>query len=168
MDDLSWIPSLENLEELKLSYRGIIGTGPYGEHLKIFYDNPMKKLKRLEFDTSVGIFENPVFLIKLHKTFPVLETLVNKGYEEYQGGWTFGTLLPVLQSLGKVKNLHLTDTLFDLGRMIQPHEEVDIIFEMALEVINKKFPKHSTDLLIIEREHGFWLMKDKGKDLYQI
>ena len=168
MDDLSWIPSLENLEELKLSYRGIISNGPYGEHLKIFYDNPMKKLKRLEFDTSVGIFENPVFLIKLHKTFPVLETLVNKGYEEYQGGWTFGTLLPLLQSLGNVKNLHLTDCVFDLGRVIQPHEELDAIFEMALEVINKKFPKHSTDLLIIEREHGFWLMKDKGKDLYQI
>lgn len=168
MDDLSWIPSFENLEELKLSYGGFIGTGPYDEHLKIFYDHPMKKLKRLEFDISVGIFESPVFLMKLHKTFPVLETLVYKGVGEYQGTWTFGTLLPVLQSLGNVKNLHLTDCVFDLGRVIQPHEELDAIFEMALEVINKKFPKHSTDLLIIEREHGFWLMKDKGKDLYQI
>ena len=114
------------------------------------------------------MFESPVFLMKLHKTFPVLETLVYKGVGEYQGTWTFGTLLPVLQSLGNVKNLHLTDCVFDLGRVIQPHEELDAIFEMALEVINKKFPKHSTDLLIIEREHGFWLMKDKGKDLYQI
>ena len=121
MDDLPWIPNLENLEELNLSFFGI-GTGPYDEHLKIFYENPMKKLKRLVFDRSLGLFESPVFLMKLHKTFPVLETLVYQGFEDgYQGGWTFGTLLPVLQSLGNVKNLHLTDCIFDLGRIIQPH-----------------------------------------------
>ena len=61
------------------------------------------------------------------------------------------------------KKLHLTDALFDLHRIIQPHEYPDAIFEMALEIINKRFPKNSTDLLIREREHGFWLMKDKGK-----
>ena len=88
MDDLPWIPNLENLEELNLSFFGI-GTGPYDEHLKIFYDNPMKKLKRLVIDRSFGLFEFPVFLMKLHKTFPVLETLVYKGVGEYQGTWTF-------------------------------------------------------------------------------
>jgi hypothetical protein len=162
MEDLSWIPNLENLEELNLSNIGL-STGPYDEHLKIFYDNPMKRLKRLKITRSIGLFESPVFLMKLHKTFPILETLVYKGYDLYQGCWTFGTFLPILQSLSKVKNLHLTDALFDLGRMIQPYEYPDAIFELALEIINNKFPKHSTDLLIREREHGFWLMKNKGK-----
>ena len=61
--------------------------------------------------------------------------------------WSVGTLLEILESLGKVKTLNMIKVYQELKSPTED-ECVSEIFQAALEIIDKKFPKNSTELEI--------------------
>ena len=80
--------------------------------------------------------------------------------------WSVGTLLEILESLGKVKTLNIIKVHQELK---SPTEGkcVSEIFQAALEIIDKKFPKNSTELKIkvnaTEDLPEFVIIKEKDK-----
>ena len=76
LEGLTWIPRLTNLEELSFTSDGFLKRKE--SHLNMFYNNPMAKLKHLKFN-SRGIFDQAEFLMKLHTTFPALESFTFEG-----------------------------------------------------------------------------------------
>ena len=121
-----WIPSLANLE--KLTFSDVLAGG---SDYKMFYENPMIKLKSLKLDRSAGMFEDDNFLINLHKTFPSLETFEYIGNDEYVNTYTWNrNILPdILESLGKVKDLSISEFILVFGCEKQFEERIRSEFE---------------------------------------
>ena len=61
--------------------------------------------------------------------------------------WSVGTLLSILESLGKVKTLNVSKIYQELKEPTEDECAFEI-FQAALEIIDKKFPKNSTELKI--------------------
>ena len=80
--------------------------------------------------------------------------------------WSVGTLLEILESLGKVKTLNIIKVYQELKSPTED-ECVSEIFQAALEIIDKKFPKNSTELKIkvnaTEDVPEFVITKEKDK-----
>ena len=80
--------------------------------------------------------------------------------------WSVGTLLEILESLGKVKTLNIIKVHQEL-KSPSKDECVSEIFQAALEIIDKKFPKNSTELKIkvnaTEDVPEFVITKEKDK-----
>ena len=80
--------------------------------------------------------------------------------------WSVGNLLDILESLGKVKTLSISKAYQELKSPTKD-ECVSEIFQAALEIIDKKFPKNSTELKIkvnaTEDEPEFVITKEKDK-----
>ena len=90
----------------------------------------------------------PEILINLHKAFPNLESFTYIGNGEFlDHGWTVDTLISVLESLGKVNTLRISKVCYQLEES-EEDENLEVVFEAALGIINKKFPKNSTDFKI--------------------
>lgn len=143
MSDLHKIPLFKNLEELSFKFKTELGCLWWSKNeYEVYFNNPMMKLTRLKIKLFDG-FTEPEFLINLHKAFPNLEsfTFISNGY--FQDDWTIGTLLNVLDSLSKVNTLHISKVCYELEESKEDESPFEV-FEAALEIINKKFPKNST------------------------
>ena len=87
MKDLCWIPQLKNLEEFTISLVNppkngqmtFFDAGYDGRNLNVYFENPMTKLKSFKMIKCIGGFDDPVFLMRLKRTFPSLETFVYEG-----------------------------------------------------------------------------------------
>ena len=169
ISDLNVITQFENLEELSFRFKTDLGCLDWERDYEIYYDNPLMKLKRLKIELFEG-FTTPEFLINLHKAFPNLEsfTFISNGVfktDWTQACWTVGTLLSVLESLGKLNTLHISKVCYELEESKEDESSFEV-FEAALEIINKKFPKNSTDFKIktkvTEGEPQLEITKKKG------
>lgn len=165
MSDLHKIPLFKNLEELSFKLKTELGCLWWSKNeYEVYFTNPMMKLTRLKIELFDG-FTEPEFLINLHKAFPNLEsfTFISNGY--FQDDWTIGTLLNVLDSLSKVNTLHISKVCYELEESKEDESPFEV-FEAALEIINKKFPKNSTDFKIrtqvTEGEPQLEIIKKKG------
>ena len=165
MSDLHKIPLFKNLEELSFKFKTELGCLWWSKNeYEVYFNNPMMKLTRLKIELFDG-FTEPEFLINLHKAFPNLEsfTFISNGY--FQDDWTIGTLLNVLDSLSKVNTLHISKVCYELEESKEDESPFEV-FEAALEIINKKFPKNSTDFKIrtqvTEGEPQLEIIKKKG------
>ena len=76
-----------------------------------------------------------------------IETFIGGYRTLWHGGWTIGTLLRVLESLGSIENLRISNVMNVLNRSVHD-ERIKELFEEAFEIIDKKFPKNSTDFKI--------------------
>ena len=76
--------------------------------------------------------------------------------------WDISKLLDVLQSLSNTKNLTITYLDICLDNEFDPQITEDI-FQKAVEIIEKKFPRNSTAFDIGEIRHAFTIKKKKGK-----
>jgi len=128
----------------------------------MFYNNPMVKLKHLKFN-SRGIFDQAEFLMKLHTTFPALESFTYEGQGIWRTVWTLETIVGVLESLGNVKNLKISNVMIVLQKSSVQEESLMGIFARVVDVIEEKFPKNSTQFLIREDESKSVITKEEGK-----
>ena len=165
ISDLRKIPQFKNLEELSFKFKNDLGCFRENDNdYEVYFTNPMMKLTHLKIELFDG-FTEPEFLINLHKAFPNLGsfTYISNGY--FQDGWTIGTLLNVLDSLSKVNTLHISKVCHELEESKEDESPFEV-FEAALEIINKKFPKNSTDFKIktqvTEGEPQLEIIKKKG------
>ena len=159
----SWISSLPSIKELIL--------------LDLYHDWPnvedplfkLKNLKSLKIDDTM--FRDHKFLMDLHKLFPALEKLEYDGdgddFPEYF--WDVEILPDVLESLGKVKKLSVSgiNIIFhdseENGHMKIAEEETSLeVFNKAFDIIDKKFPRESTEIELFDKENWFWIKKEKG------
>ena len=152
MSDLNWIVQFKNLEELSCEFEKEVDCLGDFDSYEMFYANPMMKLKHLKIKLFEGFVYGfggpPEILINLHKAFPNLESFTYIGNGEFlDHGWTIDTLISVLESLGKVNTLHISKVCYQLEES-EEDENPEVVFDAALEIINKKFPKNSTDLKI--------------------
>jgi hypothetical protein len=169
ISDLQKIPQFKNLEELSFKFKNDLGCFRENDNdYEIYFTNPMMKLTHFKIEWPVELFDGftePEFLINLHKAFPNLESfsLISNGY--FQDGWTIGTLLSVLDSLSKLNTLHISKVCYELEKSKEDESPLEV-FEAALEIINKKFPKNSTDFKIktqvTEGEPQLEIIKKKG------
>jgi len=170
MSDLQKIPQFQNLEELSFKFKTDMGCVQLNENdYEVYFTNPLLKLTHFKIDLFDG-FTEPEFLINLHKAFPNLEsfTFISDGHFEdglIQAGWTIGDLLSVLDSLGRINSLHISKVCYELEESKEDESPLDV-FEAALEIINNKFPKNSTDFKIktqvTEGEPQLEIIKKKG------
>merc|ERR550534_2419333 len=80
-------------------------------------------------------------------------------------------LIKVLESIGNVKNLYIYGFQYQLNnkefrRLMQidfNEDQTKVVFERAMEVINKKFPTSWTDIKIVDNEYGWRIKKEGGK-----
>ena len=174
---LNWLPRMGKLETLSFSDSKLVFDAT--TDLQIFYENPMKKLKRLELSdikmlgVEIGTYpfvitsdkEASTFFINLKNLFPALETLVLGSFEEENYiKTTLGNLSSILNSLGNVKNLIISEmTASIIGRFDGNRIRIKNVFEEALDIINKKFPIDTTEIEISENVCNFNILKEKGK-----
>lgn len=142
----------------------------------------VSKLKRLEFSNvqiegvETGTYpfvicseiEVATLFINLKNMFPELETLIlGPGSSENGNHFrtTMGNLSSILNSLGNVKNLIISEMqcsifhgCFDGNRI-----KIKSVFEEALNIINKKFPIDTTEIKISDHICNFNIIKEKGK-----
>jgi hypothetical protein len=102
----------------------------------------MANLKRLELDGYSS--ENSTFLINLSEIFPALDTLIIENCD-----WEISALEDGLKSLGNFENLRA----FRIRCALQISNDCDkqmvkSTMEQALEIIEKKFPVDSTEIVI--------------------
>ena len=100
--------------------------------------------------------------MKLHTTFPALESFTFEGPEYWRNLWSLKTIVGVLESLGNVKNLNISNLMIILKKSSQQEALIDI-FARIIYVIEEKFPKNSTEFLIREDESKSMIMKEEGK-----
>ena len=171
MSDLNWIVQFKNLEELSCKFEKDVDCLGDFDSYEMFYANPLMKLKHLKIKLFQGFVYGfggpPEILINLHKAFPNLESFTYIGNGEFlDHGWTVDTLISVLESLGKVNTLHISKVCYQLEES-EEDENPEVVFEAALEIINKKFPKNTTDLKIktqvMEGEPQLLISKGKGQ-----
>ena len=168
VSDLQKIPQFQNLEELSFKFKTDTGCVQLNENdYEVYFTNPLLKLTHFKIDLFDG-FTEPEFLMNLHKAFPNLEsfTFIGDGnFEVDQASWTFGNLLSVLDSLGRINTLHISKVCYELEESKEDESPLEV-FEAALEIINKKFPKNSTDFKIktkvTEGEPQLEIIKKKG------
>lgn len=168
LEGLTWIPRLTNLEELSFTSGDFLKRQQ--NHLDMFYNNPMAKLKHLKFNSrGTLIFDQAEFLMKLHTTFPALESFTYEGTLTYEGQgiwrtvWTLETIVGVLESLGNVKNLKISNVMIVLKKSPVQEKSLMDIFAKVVNVIKEKFPKNSTQFLIREDESKSVITKEEGK-----
>ena len=116
----------------------------------------------------------PDFLINIHEIIPSLETLIMETDLPMIMPMDINCLIEVLDSIGNVKNLSIYCCLGfqyrlnskEFRRHIQNdlnEDQTRVVFERAMEVINKKFPIDSTFLKIVDNEFGWRIKKVDGK-----
>ena len=174
---LNWLPRMGKLETLSFSDSKLVFDAT--TDLQIFYENPMTKLKRLELSdikmlgVEIGTYpfvitsdkEASTFFINLKNLFPALETLVlGSSEEENYIKTTLGNLSSILNSLGNVKNLIISEMqCMIIGSYDGNRITIKNVFEEALGIINKKFPVDTTQIEISEHICNFNIIKEKGK-----
>ena len=96
--------------------------------------------------------------------FPGIETLV-LGQDGKHIRTTIGNLSSILNSLGSVKNLIISEMQCSIfhGRFDGNRIKIKNVFEEALDIINKKFPIDTTEIEISENVCNFNILKEKGK-----
>ena len=116
----------------------------------------------------------PDFLINIHEIIPSLETLIMETDLPMIMPMDINCLIKVLDSIGNVKNLSIYCCLGfqyrlnskEFRRHIQNdlnEDQTRVVFERAMEVINKKFPISSTAFEIVDNESGWSIKKEEGK-----
>ena len=130
-------------------------------------------LKNLELCECALMYE-PEFLINIHEIIPSLETLIMETDLPLIMPMDINYLIEVLDSIGNVKNLKIYCCLGfqyrlnnkEFRRHVQNdlnEDQTRVVFERAMEVINKKFPIDSTFLKIVDNEYGWRIKKEGGK-----
>ena len=137
----------------------------FGEYVQvevqIFYFSPLI-LKWISLSNCRGSFDEPEFLMKLHTTFPALESFTFEGPEYWRNLWSLKTIVGVLESLGNVKNLNISNLMIILKKSSQEEALIDI-FARIIYAIEEKLPKNSTEFLIREDESKSMITKEEGK-----
>ena len=173
---LNWLPVMGKLESLKFSETKLVFDAATDLRISV------SKLKRLEFSNvqiegvETGTYpfvicseiEVATFFINLKNMFPELETLIlGPGSSENGNHFrsTMGNLSSILNSLGNVKNLIISEMqcsifhgCFDGNRI-----KIKNVFEEALNIINKKFPIDTTEIEISDHICNFNIIKENGK-----
>ena len=127
-------------------------------------------LKSLEL-VECGFMYEPDFLINIHEIIPSLETLIMETDLPWIMPMDINYLIEVLDSIGNVKNLYIYGFHYRLNNKEFPKlkqndlndDQTRIIFEKAMEVINKKFPMDLSFLKIVDDEYGWSIKKEDGK-----
>jgi hypothetical protein len=127
-------------------------------------------LKSLELIECSFMYE-PDFLINIHEIIPSLETLIMETDLPLIMPMDINYLIQVLDSIGNVKNLYICGFQYQLNnkefrrlRQIDFNEDqTRVVFERAMDVINKKFPISWTDIKIVDNEYGWRIKKEGGK-----
>ena len=129
-------------------------------------------LKSLKLSDCALMYE-PAFLMNIHKFMPSLETLVMNTDLDDPFPMDINHLVEFLDSIGSIKNLCIEGYGFqyllnnkEFQRPILNYlneDQTKVIFERAMEVINKKFPINSTAFEIVDNEYGWNIKKEKGK-----
>ena len=133
----------------------------------------LTRLKSLEL-VECGFMYEPDFLINIHEIIPSLETLIMETDLPLIMPMDINYLIEVLDSIGNVKNLKIYCCLGfqyrlnnkEFRRHVQNdlnEDQTRVVFERAMEVINKKFPIDSTFLKIVDNEYGWRIKKEGGK-----
>ena len=169
MKDLLWIPNLKNLKTL-----AFFGFN-FDKDSVLSYETPMANVKRLElfgFYFIQGDDSSTFLIFLLSKNFPALHTLeIIDGDEAsiFKDGWNWNisVLESVLNALGSINNLIITNSLCVLGI---PRGFDKLMFQSAmveaLDIIEEKFPFDSTELKIEAKptdSYGLTIIKEKGK-----
>jgi hypothetical protein len=163
---LNWLPVMRKLESMKITDSKLIFDA--STDLQIFYKYPVTKLKRLEFSNvqiyGVSELEATTFFMNIKNMFPGIETLV-LGQDGNHIITTIGNLSSILNSLGNVKNLIISEMQCSIfhGRFDGNRIKIKNVFEEALNIINKKFPIDTTEIEISEHICNFNIIKEKGK-----
>lgn len=173
---LNWLWRMGKLESLKFSDSKLVFDAV--TDFQIFYKYPVKKLKRLEFSNvqiegiETGTYpfvicseiEVATLFINLKNMFPGIETLV-LGQDGKHIRTTIGNLSSILNSLGSVKNLIISEMQCSIfhGRFDGNRIKIKNAFEEALNIINKKFPIDTTEIEISEHICNFNIIKEKGE-----
>ena len=70
----------------------------------------------------------------------------------------------VLHALSRVKNLDIGLCMnLDRDFVCNTERQVEELFQFALEIIEEKFPNETTDIKLVEDEHCFTMVKERGK-----
>ena len=129
-------------------------------------------LKTLKLSDCALMYE-PAFLMNIPKFMPSLKTLAMNTDLDDPFPMDINYLIEILDSIGNIKNLTIENSEFqyllsnkDFGRPILNdlnEDQTKVIFERAMEIINKKFPINSTAFEIVDNEYGWCIKKEKGK-----
>ena len=72
--------------------------------------------------------------------------------------------LGVLHALSQVKNLDIGLCMnLDRDFVTNTEDQVKELFKFALEIIEEKFRNETTDIKLMEFEHCFTMVKERGK-----
>ena len=115
-----------------------------------------------------------MFLVNILEIIPSLETLIMTKEFDNHFPMDIDYLVAVLDSIGNVKNLHIKESypaFYLLNnrdfRRILPNDldedQIKVVFQTAMDIINKKFSIESTSIEIVDNEYGWTIQKDKGK-----
>ena len=124
-------------------------------------------LKSLELEDCALMYE-PDFLINIHEIIPSLETLIMTTYGDPMAEVDINYLIEALDSIGNIRNLTIKGFLHHPA-LFQPlqnnlsEEQTKVVFEKAMEIINKKFQINSTRFEIHDNEYGWRIKKEEGK-----
>ena len=70
----------------------------------------------------------------------------------------------VLHALSRVKNLDIGLCMnLDRDFVCNTERQVEELFQFALEIIEEKFQSETTDIKLVEFEHCFTMVKERGK-----
>ena len=129
-------------------------------------------LKSLKLSDCALMYE-PAFLLNIRRFMPYLKTLVMNTDLDDPFPMDSNHLVELLDSIGSIKNLCIEGHGFkyllnnkDFQRPILNYlneDQTKVIFERAMEVINKKFQINSTRFEIADNEYGWRIKKEEGK-----
>ena len=136
---IKWIPNFKNIEKLVISCT----IAPKYGNFEPFFQNPMIKLKSLKL-MATGAFLRDLFLINLFEAFPNLQKLDISFSKKEKVIWKAENVVLVLKTLGRVKNLRISNLDLYLERSYdESRDEILYILTKSLEIIQTQF---STDI----------------------
>ena len=125
-------------------------------------------LKSLELEDCALMYE-PDFLINIHEIIPSLETIIMTTVSgDSLAEIDINYLIEALDSIGNIKNFTIKGFL-DEKALFKPlqnnlsEDQTKVVFEKAMDVINKKFQINSTRFEIHDNEYGWRIKKEEGK-----
>ena len=129
-------------------------------------------------DHSTSIFENMEFMLTLRIAFPALENFEYIGFALWVEGdenypWEIDKFLSILKILGDVKKLSIEEchipfpAYLDMVHSRKGSEKEEQkrlqLFNEAFEIIDKRFPKDTTEIELREEQYGLWIKKEMGQ-----
>ena len=124
-----------------------------------FFQNPMVNLKDLIM-TDVTLFLHEDFLSRIFEVFPNLENydLNNKGNPNVRGFIGIKNLVPILESLCRIKRVAISHLVLALSQSDDlDSAQTKVIFENAAKIVNENFDQKCGPLKIVDEKHGYVL-----------